>query len=71
VKQIEKMEIIEVEEEDTSKMRFTFPEPPRASRTIFETKSLSKKYENKLVLNNIDFSLERGEKVCFVGKMGR
>ncbi len=71
MKQIEKMEIIEVEEEDTSKMRFTFPEPPRASRTIFETKSLSKKYENKLVLNNIDFSLERAKKYVLSVKMGR
>lgn len=70
VKQIEKMDIIEVEEEDTSKMRFTFPEPPRASRLIFDAKGLSKKYDEKLILNNIDFALERGEKVCFVGKNG-
>lgn len=70
VKQLEKIEIVEVEVDDTSKMRFTFPEPQRASRLIFDTKKLSKKYDEKLILNNIDFSLERGEKICFVGKNG-
>ncbi|MCX6156343.1 MAG: ABC-F family ATP-binding cassette domain-containing protein [Candidatus Kapabacteria bacterium] len=70
VKQIEKMDLIEVEEEDLSKMRFSFPEPPRSSRLIFETKNLSKRYDEKLILNNIEFSIERGEKICFVGKNG-
>jgi ATP-binding cassette subfamily F protein 3 len=70
VKQLEKIDIIEVEEEDLSKMRFSFAEPPRSSRLIFETKSLYKSYEEKAVLHDIDFALERGEKVCFVGKNG-
>jgi ATP-binding cassette subfamily F protein 3 len=69
-KQIEKMDIIEVEEEDLSKMRFSFPEPPRSSRLIFETKNLCKSYDDKRVLNNVNFEIERGEKVCFVGKNG-
>ena len=70
VKQLEKMELVEVEEEDTSKMRISFAEPARSSRVIFEAIQLCKKYDEKLVLNNIDFALERGEKVCFVGKNG-
>lgn len=70
VKQLEKIELIEVEEEDLSKMRFTFAEPPRSSRLVYETKGLSKSYGDKLVLNNIDFAIERCEKVCFVGKNG-
>ncbi len=70
VKQLEKMDLIEVEEEDSSKMRFSFPEPPRSSRLIFESKGLIKKFDRKLVLNNINFEIERGEKVCFVGKNG-
>jgi ATP-binding cassette, subfamily F, member 3 len=70
VKALEKMDLVEVEEEDTSKMRFSFLEPPRASRLIFETKKLCKKYDEKLVLNNVDFAVERGEKICFVGKNG-
>lgn len=70
VKQLEKLDLIEVEEEDRSKMRFTFPEAPRSSRVLFETKKLCKSYDGKLVLKDIDFALERGEKVCFVGKNG-
>lgn len=70
VKQLEKMDLIEVEEEDLSKMRFSFPEPPRSSRLIFETKNLIKRYDRKLVLNEVNFDIERGEKVCFVGKNG-
>jgi ATP-binding cassette subfamily F protein 3 len=70
VKALEKMDLIEVEEEDLSKMRLNFAEPMRSSRLIFETKGLTKKYDRKLVLNNIDFAIERGEKVCFVGKNG-
>lgn len=70
VKQLEKMDLIEVEEEDLSKMRLNFAEPQRSSRLIFEAKGLIKKYDRKLVLNNIDFAVERGEKVCFVGKNG-
>jgi ATP-binding cassette, subfamily F, member 3 len=70
VKQLEKIDIIEVEEEDLSKMRFTFGEPPRSSRLIYETKALCKRYDEKLVLNNVNFAIERGEKVCFVGKNG-
>lgn len=70
VKQLEKMDLIEVEEEDLSKMRFSFAEPPRSSRLIFETKNLCKRYDEKLVLNNVNFAIERGEKVCFVGKNG-
>ncbi len=70
VKQLEKIELVEVEEEDTSKMRFSFPDPPRSSRVVFEANQLSKRYDEKLVLNNLDFAIERGEKVCFVGKNG-
>jgi ATP-binding cassette subfamily F protein 3 len=70
VKLLEKMDLIEVEEEDLSKMRFNFAEPPRSSRLIFETKQLSKKYDRKFVLDKVDFAIERGEKICFVGKNG-
>jgi len=70
VKQLEKMDLIEVEEEDFSKMKFSFATPPRSSRLIYETKNLNKRYDEKLVLNNVNFEIERGEKICFVGKNG-
>lgn len=70
IKALEKMEIIEVEEEDNSVINIKFPDPPRSSRLVVETKNLSKKYGENLVLDNINFSLERGERVAFVGRNG-
>jgi ATP-binding cassette subfamily F protein 3 len=70
VKMLDKMEKIEVEDEDTSAMQFRFPEPPRSGRLIWETKKLNKSYGPKHVLKNIEFGLERGERIAFVGKNG-
>ncbi len=70
IKLLDKVERIELEEEDNSSLNLRFPEPPRSSRLIIETKKLTKKYGSKLVLNSIDFAIERGEKVAFVGKNG-
>jgi ATP-binding cassette subfamily F protein 3 len=70
IKQLEKIERIEVDEKDNSSIVFHFPEPPRAGRVVANARSLSKSYGEKLILANIDFALERGEKVAFVGKNG-
>lgn len=70
VKMLDKMEKIEVEDEDTSSMQFRFPEPPRSGRLIWETKKLNKSYGSKHVLKDIEFGLERGERIAFVGKNG-
>jgi ATP-binding cassette, subfamily F, member 3 len=70
VKQLEKIERIEIEDEDSSKIKFRFPSAPRCGKVAIETINLSKKYGDKLVLDNINFSIERGEKIAFVGKNG-
>jgi len=70
VKQLEKIDRIEVEDKDDSSITFHFPEPPRAGRVVVNARSLSKSYGEKLILANIDFALERGEKIAFVGKNG-
>lgn len=70
IKALEKIEIIEVEEDDNSLINIKFPEPPRSSRLVVEAKNLTKKYGEKLVFSNVDFTLERGEKVAFVGRNG-
>lgn len=70
IKQLEKMERIEVEEKDDSAIELKFPEPPRAGKIICETKNLSKSYGNNLVLDKINLIIERGEKIAFVGKNG-
>jgi ATP-binding cassette subfamily F protein 3 len=70
-KMLDKVERIEVEEEDLSKLKFKFPEPPRSSRLLVEAKDLIKSYDGKkVVLDKINFAIERGEKIAFVGKNG-
>lgn len=70
IKQLDKIDRIELEEEDTSAIKIRFAEPPRSARVMAETKGLSKSYGTKHVLENIDFAIERGEKVAFVGRNG-
>ena len=70
IKALDKIERIEIEEEDTSKLNIVLPEPDRSPKLILEAKSLSKSYGSLSVLNNIDFAIERGDKIAFVGKNG-
>ena len=70
VKQLDKLERIEIDEEDTSKLSLKFPPAPRSGDLVCEAKNLSKAYGDHLVLNELDFIIERGEKLAFVGKNG-
>jgi|UniRef100_UPI0040490BB5 ATP-binding cassette subfamily F protein 3 len=70
VKMLEKLEIIEVDEIDNSALRLRFPPAPRSGKYPVIINELSKKYDEHVVFKNASFSLERGEKVAFVGKNG-
>ncbi|NBC83882.1 MAG: ATP-binding cassette domain-containing protein [Bacteroidetes bacterium] len=70
IKQLEKMDVVEVEEEDKASINIRFPDAPRSGREVYKAKNLTKKYGDKLVLDAIDFVIERGEKIAFVGKNG-
>lgn len=70
LKQIDKIDRIEIEEEDNTQIHFKFPATPRSARIVVSCENLTKKYGEKLVLNEVDFILERGEKVAFVGRNG-
>lgn len=70
IKQLEKLDRIEIEEEDNSRLNIKFPPAPRSGRVVVEAKSISKSYGEHLVLNNIDLKVESGEKVAFVGRNG-
>jgi ATP-binding cassette, subfamily F, member 3 len=70
-KQLEKVELIEVEEEDTSVMKVRFPVLDRAPRTMVQVRHAAKHYGPKEVFNNVDFELERNEKIAFVGQNGQ
>ena len=69
IKQLEKVELVELPEE-AGKIKLKFPEPPSGGRINIELLTLSKSYGSNKVLNNINFSIERGEKIAFVGPNG-
>ena len=70
VKQLEKLDRIEIEEEDNSALKLNFPPAPRSGRVIVEGKNITKSYGDLLVLKDIDLTIENGEKVAFVGRNG-
>jgi ATP-binding cassette, subfamily F, member 3 len=70
VKALEKIDRIEIEQEDNAALRFRFPEPPRSGKVVIESKHLTKHYGDKLVLKDLNFEIDRGDRVAFVGKNG-
>ncbi|MGK0390885.1 MAG: ATP-binding cassette subfamily F protein 3 [Maribacter sp.] len=70
-KQLDKIERIEIVSEDTATMNIRFPLAPRSGRTIFEAKGIVKRYGDLQVLNGVDITMERGDRVAFVGQNGQ
>ena len=70
IKQLDKVERLEVDEEDSSSINIRFPAAPRSGTIVVETRGLSKSYGLINVLIDIDFKIARGEKVAFVGRNG-
>ena len=72
VKMLEKLEIIEVDEEDTSRLRLKFPPSPRSGNYPVIMEGVGKTYEDTshTVFSNVSLTLERGDKVAFVGRNG-
>jgi ATP-binding cassette subfamily F protein 3 len=70
IKQLNKVERLEVDEEDISSMNLRFPPSPRSGTTVIEAENLSKSFGSLNVLKHIDFKIHRGDKVAFVGRNG-
>ncbi len=70
-KQLDKIERIELESEDTSSMRLKLPFSGRSARVVLAAKNLVKQYGEHRVLDGVDFTLERNQKVAFVGQNGQ
>jgi ATP-binding cassette subfamily F protein 3 len=69
IKELEKIERIEIPEEEPI-IHFKFPQPPPSGRTVVEAVDLSKSYGDKLVLDRVNFTIERGDRVALVGVNG-
>ena len=70
VKMLEKLELLEVDEEDTSALRLKFPPSPRSGSYPVIMEGVGKTYGNHVVFRNANLTVERGDKVAFVGKNG-
>ncbi len=70
-KQLDKVERIEIQAEDTSAMKLRFAEVPRSSRVMVEALSIAKKYGDNTVFSNIDLKIERGDRIAFIGQNGQ
>ena len=69
IKQLEKIEIVEVENEE-EEIHFHFPPPQQSGRVVMELKNLGKHYGALEVFNNLDYKVERGDRIAIVGVNG-
>jgi ATP-binding cassette, subfamily F, member 3 len=70
VKMLDKLELVEVDEEDTSALRLKFPPSPRSGNYPVILNNVSKSYGDHLVFKDASLTISRGEKVAFVGRNG-
>ena len=70
VKMLDKLEILEVDEEDTSALRLKFPPSPRSGSYPVIIENVAKSYGEHTVFRNANLTIERGDKIAFVGKNG-
>ncbi|UPT66721.1 MAG: ABC-F family ATP-binding cassette domain-containing protein [Sphingobacteriales bacterium JAD_PAG50586_3] len=70
MKKLDKLEIVELDDDKVQSIRFRFPEPPRSGKVTVDAKDIRKSYGEKEILKGISIMVERGEKVAFVGKNG-
>ena len=70
IKMLEKLEPIQIEEVDNSRLNLRFPPPPHSGTISLDIENLTKAYGEHTVLQNIDIQIRRGEKIAFVGKNG-
>ena len=70
VKMLEKLALLEVDEEDTSALRLKFPPSPRSGSHPVIMDAVGKTYGDKMIFQNASLTIERGDKVAFVGRNG-
>jgi len=70
IKQLEKLDRIEVDEEDYSKLSVKFPPAPRSGEVVIKARDLAMSYGTKVVFENVNILIRRGERVALAGKNG-
>ena len=70
IKQLEKLDRIEVDEEDLSRLNIKFPPAPRTGQIVAEVKEVGKAFGEKRIFSGVEFTIERGQKIALVGRNG-
>ena len=70
IKQLEKIERIEVDEEDLSRLNIKFPPAPRSGDIVADVKGVGKAFGEKRIFSGAEFTIERGQKIALVGRNG-
>ncbi len=70
IKQLDRTELIELDDDDNSAIHFRFPPVPRSGVIVIQAEQVSKSYGNKKIFSDISFQVERGERIAFVGRNG-
>jgi ATP-binding cassette subfamily F protein 3 len=70
IKQLEKIDRIEIDDEDTAALNIKFPPAPRSGNVVYLAKEVQKKFGDKVIFSNANISVERGERIAFVGRNG-
>ncbi len=70
IKKLDRMERVEVEEEDTASMHFRFPPPQHSGKVVLTVKDAGKSYDTKKIFSHASFILEKGDRIAFVGRNG-
>ena len=70
IKKLDKVEEIEIDQLESDRIKFQFPDPTHAGKEILKIKSLSKNYDQKVIFNDVDLSISNGDKIALIGKNG-
>jgi len=71
IKKLEKMERIEIDDDDSRKINFRFPPAPRSGKVVIEAQDLAKSYGEKQIFSRVNMEVNRGERIAFVGQNGQ
>ncbi len=70
IKQLDKLDRIEIDQDDKAKLTVKFPPAPRSGQVVFKSVDATIGYGSKVVIDNVNVAIERGEKIAFVGRNG-
>jgi ATP-binding cassette subfamily F protein 3 len=71
IKKLDKMDRIEIDDDDSRKISFRFPPAPRSGKVAIQATDLGKAYGPKRIFSKVDLEINRGEKIAFVGQNGQ